>query len=309
MNRDRSSGCAELTSIRGTTNIGQVPTVLRRMLGSRLQQLRKGRGLTQEDVAKGTWATASTISRIESGTVGLDSRSVVELLRFYGVTDTDEHDKYLSLVQLGNRPGWWHRDSDSLPKGFELLNLESAARTIRCYEPAVVPELLQTAEYARAALRLRYPDRPDAEIDRLLTVRLRRQEILDRADPPYVWMVVEESALRRPIGGATVWRDQLHRLQQVIRPENIVMQIVGDAACGPAVIGSAFLYLRFHERRLPDVVCVSQPTSTLYLESREDIERYLQIGDMLAAEAARPSETAARLESLMAGSEDRTELA
>ncbi|WP_378740428.1 helix-turn-helix domain-containing protein [Nocardia brasiliensis] len=286
-----------------------MPTVLRRMLGSRLQQLRKERGLTQQDVGDGMWASVSKISRIESGMVGLDRRGVVELLKFYGVTDIEEHDKYLSLVQLGNQPGWWHRDSDSLPKGFELLNLESAARTIRCYEPAVAPELLQTAEYARAALRLRYPDRPDTEIDRLLTVRLRRQAILDRADPPYVWLVVEESALRRRIGGATVWRDQLRHLRQVIQAENIVMQIVGDAAFGPAVIGSAFLYLRFIERQLPDVVCVSQPTSTLYLESSEDIERYLQIVDLLAAQAARPGETAKRLDALMTGSEDRTKLA
>ncbi|MFI6996500.1 helix-turn-helix domain-containing protein [Nocardia sp. NPDC050175] len=278
-----------------------MPTVFRRMLGSRLQQLRKERGLTQQDVGRGVFASVSKISRIETGMVGLDRLDVIKLLRYYGVTEHEEYEKYLSLVQLGNRPGWWHRDSDSLPKGFELLNLESAARTIRCYEPAVVPELLQTAEYARAAIRLRYPEWPEHEIDRLLEVRLRRQRILDRADPPYLWILVEESALRRPIGGTTVWGNQIDRLGQAIQAENIVVQVVGDKLCGQAVAGSAFLYLRFIETQLPAVVCVSQPTSTLYLESLGDIDRYLYIANQLAMQAARPSETAAWLQSLEAG--------
>ncbi|MFI6044060.1 helix-turn-helix domain-containing protein [Nocardia sp. NPDC051321] len=301
MKKDRAYARDEPPGAQDNTNIGDVPTVLRRMLGSRLQQLRKERKLTQQDVGAGIHTSAPTISRIESGMVGLRTCDVIKLLEFYGVTDPEEHDRYLSLVRLGNRPGWWHRDSDSLPKGFELLNLESAARTIRCYEPAVVPELLQTPEYARAALRLRYPERPEGELDRLLEVRLRRQEILGRPGAPYLWILVEESALRRPIGGITVWRNQIERLGEAIQTANIVMHVVGDEVCGQAIAGSAFLYLRFNEPQLPDVVCVSQPTSTLYLESWEDIKRYRYIADLLAMRAARPSETASRLESLEAG--------
>ncbi len=259
------------------------------MLGLRLQQLRKELGLTQEYVGEKTNVVGSTISRLESGAwSSLDRRGLIRLLTFYGITDTDEHDKYLSLVQLGSRPGWWHRDSDSLPKGFELFHLESAARTIRCYEPAVVPELLQTAEYAQAALRLRYPGYPDDRIERLLEVRLRRQQILASAEPPYLWIVVEECALRRPIGGTTVWRKQIDHLEQMAEAENIRIHILDEAACGPAVIGNAFMYLRFTEQRLPNVVCVSQPTSTLYLEDPKDVDRYLLIAEQLAHVAARP---------------------
>ncbi|WP_232542236.1 helix-turn-helix domain-containing protein [Nocardia bovistercoris] len=268
------------------------------MLGLRLQQLRRERGLTQQQVGERIWASGSKISRMESGMGGLDQRDVLGLLKFYGVTDVVEHDKYLALIRLGEQPGWWHRDSDLLPKGFELLSLESAARTIRCYEPAVIPELLQTPEYARATLRLRYPHRSKAEIEQSLAVRLQRQRILHGENPPYLWTLIEESALRKQIGGIAVWREQIDRLRQAIESEHIIVQIVGKQVCGPAIAGGGFVYLRFIERLLPDVVCVSQPTSTLYLEGYTDIRSYLTIADRLAVEAMRPGETAERLRAL-----------
>ncbi|WP_338767123.1 helix-turn-helix transcriptional regulator [Nocardia vulneris] len=299
MNAEQRFECPEPAGTRGSINIGDVPTVLRRMLGLRLQQLRKERGLTQHEVGRQLYWTGSKVSRIESGMVGLNRPDVVELLHCYGITDPEEHDRYLSLVQLGNRPGWWHSDSDSLPKGFELLSLEGAARTIRCYEPAIIPDLLQTPEYARAALCLRNPYRPDAEIDQLLAVRLQRQQILYRDNPPYLWILVEENALRRQIGGAAVWRAQLGYLARCIEREHIVIQIVDEAAFGPAIVDSAFVYLRFAETLLPDVVCIAQPTSTLYLEGRDHIVRYLNIAETLAQQSARPSETGRLLQTLL----------
>lgn len=294
----RWSGLRVLDGAGGSTNPRHAPTVLRRMLGLRLGQLRKERGLTQQEVGERIWASGSKVSRIESGVCGLDQRDVIGLLTFYGVTDPAEHDKYLALMQLGQRPGWWHRDSDSLPKGFELLSLESAARTIRCYEPTVVPELLQTPEYARAALRLRYPNRPNDEIEQLLAVRLQRQQILHREHPPYLWILVEESALRKQIGGPTVWHDQITRLQQAIATDHIIVQIVGEEVCGPVVAGCGYVYLRFIERQLPDIVCVAQPTSTLYLEGTKDIDCYMEIANRLAVQAMRPDQSAKRLHAL-----------
>ncbi len=274
------------------------------MLGLRLQQLRKDVGLTQQEVGEKIWASGSKISRIESGMVRLDRSGVVELLRFYGVNNASEHDKYLSLVELGSRPGWWHRDSDSLPKGFELLNLEPAAQLIRCYDPAVVPELLQTPEYARSALQLSNPGRPNDEIDRLLAVRLKRQQILDSLDPPQLWVLIEEAALRRQIGGGTIWREQLDHLARMSQRPRVTVQIVSDESFGPTRAGGAFVYLRFVDGHLPDIVCVSQPTSTLYLEDIGDINRYLQIADLLAVFASRPpdaADTIARIRHLTEG--------
>ncbi|MGW0324754.1 helix-turn-helix domain-containing protein [Nocardia sp. NPDC003183] len=299
----RSVGYDQQTEPRPSTSVGDVPTVLRRMLGLRLQQLRREQCLTQQEVGEKVWASGSKISRIESGLVRLDRNGVVELLAFYGVSDPSEHDKYLSLVDLGSRPGWWHRDSDSLPKGFELLSLESAAHLIRCYEPAVVPELLQTPEYARAALQLAYPGHPEAEINRLLTVRLRRQQILGHVDSPHLWTLVEESALQRRIGDDQIWRNQLEHLARMSREPRISVQIVGDAACGPARAGSAFVYLRFVDRQLPDIVCVTQPTSTLYLEGENDINRYLQVANLLAVEATKPRDASGSIEKLLASTQ------
>ncbi|MFD3458303.1 helix-turn-helix domain-containing protein [Nocardia fluminea] len=273
------------------------------MLGLRLQQLRRELGLTQQEVGEKVWASGSKISRIESGLVRLDRIGVVELLAFYGVSDPSEHDKYLSLVDLGRRPGWWHRDSDSLPKGFELLNLESAADLIRCYEPAVVPELLQTPEYARAALQLAYPAHREPEIDRLLSVRLRRQQIIGRDDSLYLWILVEEGALQRRIGGDQIWRNQLEHLARMSNEPRISVQIVGEAACGPARAGGAFVYLRFVDRQLPDIVCVTQPTSTLYLEGENDINQYLQVANLLAVEATKPRDASGSIEKLLASTQ------
>ncbi len=130
---------------------GAAPTVLRVVLGKRLQHLRERAGVTFEQAARSLDVTHATIRRMEKAEVGLKVPYVEKLLRTYGVSDPEEIDGFVSLAREANQPGWWHRYRDVLPEWFSVfVSLESESEVIRAYEPHYVPGLLQTESYARA---------------------------------------------------------------------------------------------------------------------------------------------------------------
>ncbi|MEV6426699.1 helix-turn-helix transcriptional regulator [Nocardia sp. NPDC051463] len=275
------------------------PTVLRMILGGRMRRLREACGISREDAGEAIRGSHSKISRLELGRVGFRQRDLVDLLAFYGVTDPEELAEFIELAQQASASGWWHRDTDWLPKWFDTyLGLEQAARLIRCYEPRAVPELLQTADYARALLTLAHPDERDDAIERRVALRMRRQEILARRDPPQFWVTVDEAALRRPIGGSTVWRGQLDHLVQLAAQPHISVQVLADHVGGPAIADGAFTMLRFAEPDLPDIVYLQQLTSALYLDKRADLDAYLRVVNVLSVHAAPPEYTIGLLEAL-----------
>ncbi|WSV87631.1 helix-turn-helix domain-containing protein [Nocardia sp. NBC_01009] len=269
------------------------------ILGGRMRRLREACGISREDAGEAIRGSHSKISRLELGRVGFRQRDLVDLLAFYGVTDPAELAEFIELAQQASASGWWHRDTDWLPKWFDTyLGLEQAARLIRCYEPRAVPELLQTADYARALLTLAHPDEPDEAIERRVALRMRRQEILVRRDPPQFWVTVDEAALRRPIGGSTVWRGQLDHLVRLAAQPHISVQVLADHVGGPAIADGAFTMLRFAEPDLPDIVYLQQLTSALYLDKRADLDAYLRVGNVLSVHAAPPEYTIGLLEAL-----------
>jgi transcriptional regulator with XRE-family HTH domain len=264
-----------------------------------MRRLREDRSITREDAGEAIRGSHSKISRLELGRVGFRQRDLVDLLTFYGVTDAEEVEEFVELARQASASGWWHRDNDWLPKWFDTyLGLEQAARLIRCYEPRAVPELLQTADYARALLSLAHPDEPADAIDRRVALRMRRQHILSRPEPPHLWVIVEETALRRPIGGSTVWRDQLDHLVRVAAQPHVTIQVLADHVGGPALADGAFTVLRFAENDLPDIVYIQQLTSALYLDKLADLDVYLRVANMLSVHAAPPEYTVSLLEAL-----------
>lgn len=266
--------------------------MLRMILGGRLRRLRESRGISREDAGEAIRGSHSKISRLELGRTGFRERDLVDLLTLYGVEDETERAEFLTLARQANASGWWHHDSDWLPKWFDTyLGLEQGARLIRCYEPRAVPELLQTADYARALLTLAHPDEPADAIERRVALRMRRQHILDRTDPPQVWLIVEEAALRRPIGGSAVWRDQLDRLLEALDRPNITLQVLPDHVGGPALADGAFTMLRFTEADLPDIVYLQQLTGALYLDKESDLSAYRAVANMLSVHASPPQYT------------------
>ncbi|WP_433058964.1 helix-turn-helix domain-containing protein [Dactylosporangium sp. CS-033363] len=270
------------------------------LLGAHLRRLREAQGVTREDAGWEIRSSESKISRMELGRVGFKERDVADLLTLYGVDDPEERTRLLALARDANNPGWWHRFGDVLPSWFHsYLGLEAAAALIRTYEVQFVPGLLQTAEYARAVVLLGHGRAKEDEIERRVELRLQRQQILTRPDAPKLWMVVDEAALRRPIGGHDIMRAQLDALLEINNTlPNVRLQVIPFNAGGHAAAGGAFTILRFPDDDLPDVVYIEQLTSALYLDKRDDVDLYAEAMERLCVEARPPTETAKILEEI-----------
>jgi hypothetical protein len=273
------------------------PTALRIMLGAHLRRLRERAGVSRSEAGWAIRGSESKISRLELGRVGFKERDVVDLLSLYGVTDPAERDRLLRFAKDANNPGWWHRYGDVTPDWFDAyLGLEAAAELIRTYEIQFVPGLLQIPEYMRAVARLTpSAERSEAEVERFVALRRSRQEAFDRDPPLKLWAVIEESVLRRPIGGVEVLRAQLTALLDAIQRTNITVQVVPTNSSGHPATGGAFSVLRFPEADLADVVYLEHLTSAVYLDKRDDVDAYTRILDMLAATVPPPDQTEAQL--------------
>lgn len=276
------------------------PTVLRIMLGAHLRRLREAAGVTREEAGARIRGSHAKISRLELGRVGFKERDVVDLLARYGVAAGAEHDSMLDLARRANRPGWWHQYGDLLPSWFETyVGLEQAATQLRTYEPQFVPGLLQTEAMVRAVTGLGHSSMPDAERERRVELRLRRQRILSAEQPPTLWAVVDEAALSRSPGGPEVMAEQIEHLVAMAARPHVVLQVVPFARGGHAGAGGPFSILRFaRESEVPDVVYLEQLTSALYLDKRSDVDDYLATMELLCVQALPPRETVAFLEGL-----------
>jgi transcriptional regulator with XRE-family HTH domain len=262
------------------------PTALRIMLGAQLRRLREAKRITLEDAGYVIRGSGSKMSRLETGRVGFKSRDIADLLTFYGVTDDQERATLQELARKASARGWWHDYADVMPAWFEpYVGLEEAASSIRCYEIQFVPGLLQTPDYARAVAALGHPAGSAAEIDRRVGLRMTRQAVLTRPAPPHLWLVLDEAALRRPIGGPEVMRGQFRRLIEVGSRPDVSLQIIPLTRGGYAAGAGPFTILRFSEPDLPDLVYLEQLTSALYLDKRETVDHYLAAMEHLCVEA------------------------
>ncbi len=268
------------------------PTVLRMLLGTQLRRLREEAGVTPEEAGYEIRGSRSKISRLEHGRVSFKSRDVADLLTLYGITNEQTRAGLLSLAEQANAQGWWAKYSDILPDWFEAyLGLEAAASLIRSFELQFVHGLFQTQAYARAVTVLGHKAAPAEEIDRRVSLRMKRQDLLHGQDAPRVWSVMDEAALRRPVGGAQVMRGQLGRLVEVAALPQVTVQVVPFRRGGHAGAGGSFTVLRFRQADLPDVAYIEQLTSALYLERRGDVDHYMEVMNRLSAEALTPAGT------------------
>src|SRR6266704_1383838 len=197
------------------------PTVLRMLLGSQLRRLREDAGISPDQAGYEIRGSRSKISRLEHGRVSFKHRDVADLLTLYGVTDEQTRGGLLSLVDQANAQGWWAKYSDILPDWFEAyLGLEAAATLIRTFELQFVNGLFQTQDYARAVTVLVHKASPAEEIERRVSLRMKRQDLLG------AWSAMDDAALRRPAGRAAVTRGQLQRTIEVAEPPHVTVQVV-----------------------------------------------------------------------------------
>jgi transcriptional regulator with XRE-family HTH domain len=271
---------------------GTGPTVRRMLVGAQLRRLRTDMGLSREEAAEVIRASEWKIHRLENGQVGFKDRDIVDLLHLYGVTDPEEVAGFLEFAREANAPGWWQQYGDLLPQWFKAyVDLESAAMLIRTYEGQLVPGLLQTEDYMRAVIGGANLDESPEEAERRVALRMARQTLLTRPDAPRLWAVIDEAALRRPVGSPEVMRGQLERLIDAIKLGNVILQILPlRAGAHPGMVG-AFSILRFADGELPDVVYIEHLTNAQYLDRRDDVNRYLHVMDRISLRAAAPDKT------------------
>lgn len=274
---------------------GSAPTVLRMVLGKRLRQLRERAGVSFEDAARAIEVTALTVRRIEKAEVGLRIPYVRELLHTYGVPAPEIND-FLTLAREANQPGWWYKYRDVLPEWFSAyVSLESEASVIRLYEPHYVPGLLQTHDYATALMRVGFPNESKEEIARRVALRIKRQDLLAKPDAPAVWAILDETVLRRPVGGAEVMRAQIDRLLEVLDMPKVRIQIMRfDVGAHPGAFGP-FHHFRFGFSELPDVVYTESLVGAVYVDRPDDVVGYLEVLDRMSVQAEPVARTRAIL--------------
>jgi hypothetical protein len=266
--------------------------VLRILLGAQLRRLREAAGISREDAGYHIRASGSKISRMELGRVSFKERDVIDLLELYGITDHSERDKMMQLTHEANAPAWWQKYQDVVPDWFAVyVGLEEAAQLIRVYEVQFVPGLLQTEEYARAVVQQGAPGLDPAEVERRVAVRMGRQQLLGKDSPPRLWAIVDEAALRRPMGGREVLVAQIERLMDAVSEPYITLQVMPFRYGGHAAEGGAFTIMRFPEADLPDMVYMEYLTGALYLDKPDEVERYAAVMERLSVAGTAPDRT------------------
>lgn len=270
------------------------------LLGAQLRRLREAAGFTREAAGDVIRSSASKMSRVELGRVGVKTRDVADLLSLYGITEAREHERVLALARQANQPGWWHTYTDLVPDWFvSFIDLEEAADRIRTYEVQFVPGLLQTPGYARAVITSGNPGAAPADIERRVALRMARAELMTRSDPPRLWAVIDETALRRATGGPEVMRAQLAHLLEAAKLPTITVQVMPFAHGGHPAECGAFSLLRFPQSDLPDLVYLEQLTGASYVGERRYVDVYAQVMDQLSAVAASPRASMDRIADLL----------
>nr|WP_306432929.1 helix-turn-helix transcriptional regulator [Streptomyces harenosi] len=261
--------------------------------------LRERAGMKREEAARVLRVAPATVRRMEMAEVALKIPYLQLLLKAYGVPD-EEAEAFIELAEEANKPGWWQRFHDILPGWFSMyVSLEGAASLIRSYDPHFVPGLLQTEEYARGVLTSGAigQTRPD-DIERHVALRMRRQELLTREDAPRLWAVMDETALRRPVGGPEVMRDQIDKLLEATKLPHVTLQVAQFATGPHPGTYGPFVLFRFAMPELPDMVYSEYLTGAVYLDARTEVAAHLEVMDRMAALAATAQRTKEILQDL-----------
>jgi transcriptional regulator with XRE-family HTH domain len=273
---------------------GHRPTVRGRRLAAELRTLRERAQLTCEQVARRLGTSPATISRMENARVRIPDQTLHGLLDLYEVPQS-EWDLLLRLAKDAAQKGWWLAYGDVLPKWFEgYVALEAEASVIRNFQLALIPGLLQSPDYARALLeRNPRPESPE-EIERIVQVRMERQKLLRRNEAerlPRFEAVLDESALRRPVGGPAVLRAQVEYLVRLAQQDNVSVQVLPYSAGAHEGLDGAFSVLEFADPTTPKVVYLDTLTGGFHLEKTYEIGRYGVAFRKLQERALRPDES------------------
>ncbi|MDT3443605.1 MULTISPECIES: helix-turn-helix transcriptional regulator [unclassified Pseudofrankia] len=257
------------------------PSARARGLGAELRDLRATTGLSARAVADRLAWSPSTLSRLENGLRSISPEDVATLLVVYQVTG-DDRDRLLALAREIDRPGWWETGPAGIPNQLTaLIGFEAQASRITDVAMLLIPGLLQTPDYARAVMT--GGDVPAHEIDARVATRLGRQAVLTRADPPHLHVLLDEAAIRRPIGGPAVMAAQLRHLAATGTRPNITVQVLPSALGAHPGIDGSYVILQFD--KAPTLIHLEHLRSSLFVDDPADVKPFLSAADTLAAQA------------------------
>ena len=270
------------------------PTAVRRELGQRLRAMRTGADMTVAEAAEQVGISTSKLTKIELAQLSATRHDVLKLLDTYGEAGPDQQALLLTMVREGNRKEWWEGRRTLHPKFGSYLGLESVATTLQTYHTHLVHGLLQTPDYARAMLRAARPELLEHEIDQLVQFRLRRQEVLTRADPPplTLWSVMDEAVLRRQVGGRETMHAQLQRLITASELPNVTLLVMPNELGAHPGLDGPMSILQFETGTRP-VVYVEGQAGNLYMEKDDDLRRCQQTMNHILAAAPGPDQSLA----------------
>jgi transcriptional regulator with XRE-family HTH domain len=278
--------------------IDEGPTLRRRRLGAELKRCREAAGLTQENVSRHFEWHAAKVTRIETARVAVTPRDVKDLLTLYGVADEEYRDALVELARLSRERSWWTDYRDIMRPG-NFIGLEAGAAAMRAWEPIIVPGLLQTEAYMRALIRTGLPTDPQSHVDRRVSLRLTRQGRLTGPRPLELHAIVDESVVRRVIGGGDVMADQLRHLIETAQLPNVTLQVLPFAAGEHQFLGGSAALLEFRETTHLDVVYLEGLAGDFYEEQPSEVARYREEFERMSAKALDHRTTIKMIESLL----------
>lgn len=267
-------------------------TMPRLVLGARMRRLRAARGVSRATAGQ-VIGSEARLAAMETGFVRSRLDDVMVLCDLYQVEEHATRVSLLELARQSHRGGWWQPYRSVIPAWFQLyLGAEQVADVIRCYVVQCVPDLLQTDAYARAQVRLVHRAAPEQEIDTRVRLRLRRQQrLLTGPDRACLWAIIDEAALRRPVGGKATMFRQLEHLLELNELSNITIQILPFAHGGHAAPGGPITLLRSWCHDLPDMIFLEQLDSAVYPERTGQLEYHRHALNVLATQSAPPQDT------------------
>jgi transcriptional regulator with XRE-family HTH domain len=269
----------------------QTPTVRLRRLAAELRTLRASAGLTRDEVVERTGINVATLYRIEHARVRPQTRTLRTLLDLYGA-DQEHQADLVALLRDARQHGWLHAYQNELPEQYTTyIGFEGEARSVWNYESLFIPGLLQTEDYARAVIRAVLPWASRDEVERRVEVRMERQEVLRNDNPLELWVIADEAALRRQVGGPAVMQAQLGHLLEAAELPNITFQVIPFSDGAHAGMLGSFVFMQFAEASIPDVVYVDSMAGDLFLEAEADVRRYRLVFEHLRAVAASPDDS------------------
>jgi transcriptional regulator with XRE-family HTH domain len=266
--------------------------VRRRQLMAELKRLRENAGLTQDGVAERLDWHATKLMRIETGRTAPHPNDVRLMLDAYGITDRNQVAALAKLARDARQRGWWYSYRDVLLNRYDFfIGLEPEASSVRVFELAMIPGLLQIEEYARAVVCGGPQKLGSSEVQGRVEVRMTRQNLLARENRPQVWIILDESVIRRTVGGSQVMRKQLERLVSVSEEGRAVVQVIPYSADPHPGLEGPFVILGFADQAEPGLAYLETLGGNLYVDKTEEVDLYTAAFDHLSAVALSPDDT------------------